>query len=224
LKIHGKQLRRHPVVANESDPELERFNTAITAMLETHGQEATTARLYGYELGLSGIPVEYVELAVAKSLSGSKQLAKPAELREIATGGSAEAHAIAAWGEVQRAVTVSYMHDLDFEDRLINAVIRGMHGRQRFFSRFESADSEKWLRIDFMKAYTTLSKAGVSEEAAAMLIGEADHGAVKGRTHTPRIAVIKTETERPLLMPPREEVAVIDARPAGVPRVELKKS
>ena len=138
------------------DGDKPRFGTAIGAMLVTFGQEASAPRLLGYWMGLRDLTIEQVEASVAKAMATADRLPVPAELRNMAAGGDGQARAIAAWSDVQRAASVSYMVDLDFGDWVINAVIRNLGGRWNFFERLcAGAESEKWLRIEFLRTYQT---------------------------------------------------------------------
>ena len=190
------------------------FGLLIGALLEPYGQEVTEPRLYGYWIALRDISLGDVENAVVEALKNSKdRTPNPAELRELATGGSPDGRAVMAWGDVQKSATVSYMADLDFEDRTINAVIRLLGGRTRFLQRLcESADTEKWLRIDFLKTYSLVSRSGFSDEASDMLPGSADRGEVRGRQSHVRMIVIKCDEERMALLPPRNQNRNIDTR------------
>jgi hypothetical protein len=191
------------------DSERIKFGTAIAAMLEAFGQESTKSRIYGYWLGLQGLSISQVQVAVAKAIQTSKRLPVPAELIEIANGGSTEGRAIDAWADVQKAACVSYMHDMDFQDRFVNVAIRLLGGRQTFFTRLGAGvDSEKWLRIEFMKAYARAANRPAGDEAGGILFGEADRSKVKGIEHTPRLVTIKSDVDRAKLAPPRVERSI----------------
>lgn len=180
--------------------EKQKFGVAITAMLETFGQESTPARLLGYWMGLRDFTLSQIENSVCSCLRTATRLPVPADLRAIISGGSSSELAITAWSDVQCAANASYMKDLDFEDRIINAVIRNLGGRWNFFERLNaSAESEKWLRLDFIKAYAVFAQEIPSDEAISPLIGQATHGLVSGRMHNPRIDFIKCDEKRAAL-------------------------
>jgi hypothetical protein len=207
------------------DSDKPKFSVAITAMLVTFGREATAPQITGYWLGLRDLPLLAVEAAVAKALQTATRLPVPAELRELASGGSSSDRAIAAWSDVQRACSVSYMADLDFGDWIINAVIRNLGGRWNFFERLNAgAESEKWLRVDFLKVYATYAQALPSGEATRPLIGQATHGEVAGRTHQPRLVIIESSDGRAQLLPERKKVAIEGPRVGNVPRVEFQRT
>ncbi|MGV3485386.1 MAG: hypothetical protein ACO1RT_13290, partial [Planctomycetaceae bacterium] len=195
------------------DSDKPKFSTAITAMLVTFGQEATAARLLGYWMGLKDLTLSQVEDATARAMATSPRLPVPADLRTLMAGGSTNDRAIAAWMDVQNAIHVSYMVDLDFEDRIINAVIRNLGGRWPFFDRLTAgADSQKWLRLDFLKAYAVYAEAPPSDEMIAPLIGQATHGEVAGRSYRPRLEVVRSDEKRAALAPPRGQIVITDKR------------
>lgn len=191
------------------DSDKERFATAIGAMLVTFGQEASTPRLLGYWLGLKDLTLEQVEAAVGKAMQTSTHVPVPAELRSLASGGNASERAVAAWSDVQKAAGVSYMKDLDFQDWVINAVIRNLGGRWNFFDRLNAgAESEKWLRVDFLKVYAIYAESLPSDEMAQPLIGQATHGEVCGRFHMPQTIRIAADERRLAILPPRANLAI----------------
>ena len=198
------------------------FYTMIGALLEAHGQEATKPRQKAFWMAMKHMTLAQVEMAVTKSLQVDTRVPTPARLIELGTDSNADKLALLAWDEAMKGCRVSYMADLDFEDRRINAVIRTMGGRSRFYELMnKNADSEKWTRIEFIKTYKTLCTSELSDDATRVLIGEADHGKVNGRTWRPRIEVVPCRDKRPLL-PPRKEVKRI-AGESNVPLVEFQK-
>lgn len=173
------------------------FRDLIAALMEAFQREATNGIFISYWLGLRDLELDAVREAVASVFRECKHCPPPAELRELAIGIRSEDRAIAAWSDVQRASSVSYMADLDFGDTTINAVVRHLGGRASFFSRLvESVESEKWLRVEFLKAYQSLSRLNVSEEARQVLIGEADHEPVAGRRSRVRRVTIGCDDAR----------------------------
>lgn len=186
------------------------FAVLISALLETNGQEATKPRLEGYWLGLRDLSLEQLQTAVEVALKSHNRVPSPSELRVAAFGGNMDQRAVAAWGEVQRAAYVSYMADLDFEDYIINAVIRNLGGRWNFFDRLNSgADAENYLRLDFMKCYAIYASREPSDEACAPLIGMASRGRVGEIDFKPRVERIRCSDNRGKLLPPRECVGLL---------------
>ena len=146
----------------------ERFANAIGALMAAFGQEGTLAVMQGYSLGLGDLSIEDVEKAVAIAIRSETSVPRPARLRELILG-STEALAGAAWADASKAVGLGPYKHVDFSDRRINATIRRLGGWPTFCSRFSSAEAEKWLRIEFTKAYAQLERFG--QEAGAALPG-----------------------------------------------------
>jgi hypothetical protein len=152
--------------------DLVRYQLCIRAMFASFSSECTEATMQGYWLGLSDMSIEQVEIAVAKSIRKCKFVPKPVELRELAgLHQDDDDLAIAAWGDVLKAVRLGPYKHVDFEDKLCNAVIRNLGGWITFLERFRDAESEKWTRYDFVKCYKAFSRSGVSGDLIAPLAG-----------------------------------------------------
>jgi hypothetical protein len=146
------------------------FALAVGAMCETFGQDATPQFIRGYWIGLSDIDLASVQLAVARAIRECERLPKPVELRRLTGEATDEQAATIAWDDVLRALPRGPYKHVDFENKLINAVIRNLGGWPSFVHRFTDSESEKWTRMEFLRAYRNLS-AGVSDEACAPLPG-----------------------------------------------------
>lgn len=159
------------------------FGTIVGALFETFGQEATAPRLLGYWMGLKDLSIEQVEFAAGQAITTLTRMPVPAELRAMVQGGSPEVRAMHAWNAVERAVYEAYMADMEFQDRTIHAVIRHLGGRKCFFGRMKTTNDEKFLRIEFLKAYAIFAAHPPSDEALALLPGEqtADGSKIKRR-------------------------------------------
>ena len=162
------------------------FGTAVTAMLETFGQEATKARLMGYWIGLGDLDLDELESAVGRAIQTLSRTPVPAELRAMARGTSEEAET-AAWLTVERAMPLGAYRHVSFADAAINAAIRSLGGWPRLFERCRDADGEKWYRIEFTKAYRTFRARGCSGEVSAPLPGLSEANVVDGKRSEPRI-------------------------------------
>lgn len=197
------------------------FGVVISAMLETFGQEATKARLLGYWLGMRDLELGQVEEAVGRSLQTATRLPAPAELRELVLGGSGQDRAMAAWGDVLKAIAEGPYRHVDFEDKLINAAIRLLGGWPSFLGRFEEAESEKWARLDFVKMYGSLVSSGVNGDACRPLAGLSVAEA-SGGIHEPVPRRIGCDETRKRL--PCEVRHVTEKRgESAMPRLELQK-
>lgn len=199
-----------------TDSQKREFLSSLGALFEMFGQEATTPRITLYWLAMrSECSLDAAKDAMAKSARTASRLPTVAELLEHVNGKPSD-RAEAAWFDVQRSTGISYMADLDFEDRSINAVIRALGGRRAFFERLGAGvESEKWLRIEFMKSYAAFADRALSDEATGVLFGDADRGEVLGRSYQPRLEVVRCDQERAKLMPPREPVACIGSSVGG---------
>ena len=185
------------------DSEKVPFGLTIGAMLEAFGQESTKPRLLGYWLGLRDLSLSQVQEGVAEAIRSSTRLPLPADLRTLATGGDSESHAIVAWADVLKAMPHGSYRHIDFEDRLINAVIRSLGGWPAMLERCSSADSEKWVRLEFLKAYRVLRDRGVSEDACQPLPGLSEVQCIGGKIRKPipkRIACDDARRDVPKLI------------------------
>lgn len=165
-----------------------RFAFAITAMLELFGEEATKARLHGYWLGLLDLSIEQVERAVAHCMqhAKSKKLPLPYELREsIGVVIDDDSASLAAWDNALKALPLGPYKHVDFQDKTINAVIRHLGGWVTFIDRFQDSESEKWTRIEFMRAYKNMRHTGVSGDATKPLPGLSQASVVNGAVVDP---------------------------------------
>lgn len=178
--------------------ESERYDCgmAIGALLETFGQEATDALLNGYWMGLCDLTIEVVQFAVARAIRECDKLPRPVELRRLAGEATDEQAATIAWDDVQRALPCGPYKHVDFGNRTINAVIRNLGGWPNFVGRFTDAESEKWVRHEFIRAYRNLSQSSLSEYACAPLAGLAQIGNYGNGVQSPRINLIACKSEQ----------------------------
>lgn len=200
------------------------FAVIVTAMLETFGQEATRPRLMGYWLGLRDLSIDQVRDAVADRIARASRLPVPAELREFISGGNAQDIAMTAWQDVLSAVPYGPYKTIDFEDSLINAAIRNLGGWPNVLSRFSDAESEKWLRMEFMKCYSSLRSSRVNgKDACRPLPGIAQATCVAGQMKGPPVRRIRCDEKRATaanrIAAKRRETASIE----GLPVATLKQ-
>lgn len=187
------------------------FVSAITAMLETFGQEATKPRLMGYWLGLRDLSVTEIETAVAKAIQALSRTPVPAELRALVLGTDEQAET-EAWMLVERAMPLGAYRHVSFVDQAINAAIRSLGGWPRLFERCSNADSEKWYRIEFFKAYRAFRAIGVSGDAGRALAGLSEASVVEGKRSDPRVTWVGEQSQAPRIdrqqMPRVERVGI----------------
>lgn len=195
--------------------DLGRYQVCIRAMFASFSSECTEATLQGYWLGLSDLSIEQVETAVAYSIRASRFVPRPAELREyLGLNVSDEDTAVAAWGDVLRAVRLGPYKHVDFEDKLCNAVIRNLGGWVTFLQRFSDAESEKWTRLDFVKCYKAFTKSGVNGELIAPLQGLSEREVVNGQLCLPVPRKIACDANRNQLP------YITHFAPCSVPKIE----
>lgn len=194
------------------------FAVAIGALFASFGQDATQATLQGYWLGLSDLTIEQVETAVAKSIRECKFVPRPVELRElIGAHQSDDDTAIAAWSDILRAVRLGPYKHIDFQDKLCNAVVRNLGGWVTFLERFSDAESEKWVRLDFVKCYKSFAKSGVSGELIEPLAGLSEREVVDGQLCLPVPRRIACDAVRSL--PPR----ITESYSFAIPKIERQR-
>lgn len=187
-----------------------RFGIAITAMLEAFGRDATQPRIYGYWMGLQSLTIEQVESSVRKVLESVSDSfpPPPAKLRELATAGGSEDMAISAWADVQSAIPRGAYRHIDFEDFRINYAIRSLGGWPALFDRCGSADSEKWYRLEFIKAYRHAVDRGVNGDACRPLAGLAVNEVINGDVIPARPRLVRAvDCERIAAMPNRDRIS-----------------
>jgi hypothetical protein len=188
---------------NTSD--IPEFQKCIRALFGSFGLECTPDNLNGYWLGLSDLDLPSIQKAVAVAIRSTKFVAKPFELRELTgTVVSEESRAQLAWLDVQRALRIGAYKSIDFDDKLCNAVIRGLGGWPNFVARFTSAKEEEFARHAFIKAYRNFAASSVSGDSCKPLPGLSQVSFVGGVQVGPvRIAC---DPERAMLPCPIREV------------------
>lgn len=156
--------------------EEERRIIAITALMVTFEKDGDSL-LDIYRSVLADIPADHLELACKRAIATCKFMPKPAEIRELAQANpeDIETRAAKAWGIVNRAAAeLGAYRTVDFEDRTINATVRGMAGNwPRFIEVYCSNRNEEFHRKDFLASYKAFAS-GISEEAARPLPGLAE--------------------------------------------------
>lgn len=168
------------------EAERKEFGEAIGAMCAVFGTDASRALLYGYWMALSDLSLPDLRHAVARSMRECHHLPRAVELRRLAGERTAEAGAIVAWDDVQHAIPLGPYKHVDFDDKIINATIRNLGGWPTFIGRLTDPESEKWLRIEFIKCYQHISATGFSKDAYQALPGLSQAQAIDGQVNTPK--------------------------------------
>jgi hypothetical protein len=161
-----------------------------------------------YSLAMIDLEPDQMQAAVLRAIRELPRMPKPAELRELAGVNVAEdTRAVEAWSDVQRAVAIGPYKWIDFGDQRINATIRSMAGWPNFLESFGDAESEKWARHNFLKAYLTVGDR-LSPESCRPLIGLGEKTCVAGKMVDP---VVRIECDSP------ERRTAIEYRPITAP-------
>jgi hypothetical protein len=180
----------------------------LMGLLQAHQVEATEAMLEVYSLALVDLTPDQMQAAVIRAIRELPRMPRPAELRELAGVNVAEdTKAVEAWADVQRAVSAGPYKWIDFADQRINATIRSLGGWPNFLESFNDAESEKWARHNFLKAYAAIGDR-LSPEACRPLIGLGEKTCVGGRLVDP---VVRIECDSP------ERRTAIEYRPIAAP-------
>ena len=151
----------------------------VVILCSAFDKQADEPLFAAYELGLEGIEIDQLKAAVKRAIQTCKFMPRPAELREMAEGSSAEYRAAVAWDRVRlmcqdlRKLGSSGPRQVDFNDKILNAVIRNLGGVRRFIETYsyQRDDFETWLRRDFERVYATFTKNGITEEMGLALRG-----------------------------------------------------
>jgi hypothetical protein len=158
---------------------------SLKALFGAFAAEPTDDVLRGYVLGVGDLEPEKLQAAVFKAIRECEHLPRPVELRKFAGEHSTEdGLAIAAWGDVQRAVSLGPWKAVDFADCRINAVLRLLGGWPAVVERFACAEEEKWLRIEFVKTYQAIGNR-IGSEQCRPLMGLSEKQVVNGNIVDP---------------------------------------
>lgn len=174
----------------ERQRDMKSFGTAIAALALTFDKEVTDVMLEAYWIGLCDLTISQVETAVSAGIRQCVFMPKPVELRRYAGEQTHEQRAIDAWNDVLKAIPLGPYKHVDFEDKFINASIRNLGGWPCFISRFDGPESEKWLRLEFLKTYGAMSSHEVSGELCLPLAGLSQQTAIGGVVQAPRPVLI----------------------------------
>lgn len=169
---------------------------SLRALFGAFQVEATDDAIRGYVLGVGDIEPEKLQAAVFAAIRECDFLPKPVQLRKLAGEHvSGEGLAIAAWGDVLRAIPLGPWKAIDFADCRINGTVRVLGGWPAVVERFAGADEEKWLRIEFMKTYQAIGNR-IGTEQCRPLMGLSEKQVVNGSLVDPIPVVIGCDSVR----------------------------
>ena len=185
----------------------ETVGKVVALLCEAFGRKPNAATFEVYSIALADLTDQQVNAAATIASGRCKFMPTPAELREFAGVVSTDDRGIIAWQAVERAVPLGPYRHVCFDDPCVNAAVRNLGGWVTFLARLTDAEGEKWLRVEFLKAYAAFYRAGVGEDAGAALPGLAECEVVDGQLCMPRPINVTTGLEVstvPRLAGPRE--------------------
>ena len=144
---------------------------AVSVLAASFGREATELTYEAYRLGLADLTDEQVNAACGRAVRECEFMPPPAVLRKLAGCQSQADLPALAWQDFMRATTLGPYRHVDFADRAINATVRNLGGWVQMFDRLTDAESEKWLRKEFLDAYEVLARRECGGEEGAPLRG-----------------------------------------------------
>ncbi len=206
--------------------EKQRKAVAIGSLAEMLGRQMTDGALDMYVSALEAMPAKMVEETALMAARTNQDgfLPPPSKLYELAGLPTAEDAAVRAWGVVLGAVERSgpYRH-VDFGDRTVNGAIRTMGGWPEFIAAtFQSPESEKWGRLEFMKIYRSLVKSPPCGELFDPLPGINYAQIINGEIATPvpvridcppsQATLIAAMRQQNQALPPQSQERITDDR------------
>lgn len=151
------------------DPE--RFSVLLGTLASAFGRDNDDVTNEIYWRALEDLEPEAIERAVARAIKWCKFMPRPEELRRLAGERPTASRAIEAWDHVAKACQrVGQYESVDFDDHIINAVIRSMGGWVRLCTR-EGDDFQVWARKEFERLYLDYSDHEPSADACDYLPG-----------------------------------------------------
>lgn len=179
----------------------------VALLAEAFGRKTTPATFEVYAIALADLTDQQVNAAATIAAGRCRFMPTPAELREFAGVVSTDDRGIIAWQAVERAIPLGPYKHVCFDDPCVNAAIRNLGGWVTFLARLTDAEGEKWLRVEFLKAYAAFYRSGVGDEAGAPLPGLLECEAIDGQLCQPQPVNVTTGLEVstvPRLTGPRE--------------------
>jgi len=151
------------------------FSIAMQTLAVAFDKEATEDLLEVYWQALQDLPLADVKRGATEALRRSEWMPKPAHLRKYSGDVEPSHRATIAWQAVRQAISQHGTYQsVDFSDPVVNAVIRNMGGWVELGQR-DGKDFDVWGRKEFERIYLAIYESGVTEEAAAPLVGITEH-------------------------------------------------
>jgi hypothetical protein len=160
-----------------------KLKTLLNALFAAFRVEASEPIVMAYTMGLRDLAIEEIEAGVSRAFQESRMMPSIAEVSIFAGHGvvNSEALATQAWSAILDAMRrYGTYASVDFGPR-INHCVRLMGGWQALGQR-ESADIEKWARIEFGKIWAATEQVEIAGHDGRHLEGhhevsQIQHGA-----------------------------------------------
>lgn len=173
------------------------FSTVMRLLAATYDKEATMDVIEAYWGALKDLPLADIQHASQTARMRMEWMPRPAHLRKLAGDVEPDHRAAIAWQAVRQALSQHGTYQsVNFDDPVINATIRNLGGWVELGQKDEK-DFEVWTRKEFERIYQAIYSSGVTEEAAAYLVGITEH------QNQGRYEVIPPVKVRLSLPPPR---------------------
>jgi len=145
--------------------EEQEFGRGMTLLLEAFRVELSQVAMEAYWISVQDMSSSSWSQAIMRALKEAKFMPRASELRDFGAAISSDDRAIAAWSEVRNAIAQHGVYQtVDFEDRIVNAAIRGMGG-WRHVCMMPCEEFDVWGRKEFERQYTALARRGVDSRS-----------------------------------------------------------
>lgn len=142
------------------------FAECMQGLASSYRQEIDKPYLQMMFVALSDLTIEQVQHAVIKSMRTCKFMPTAAELRENAIG-TGNVHL--AWLTLCRTIErFGYHHSVDFEDKAINACVRGLGGWEELCST-PAAEFDRFILPKFERMYKSFSSGPIGEHGGRLI-------------------------------------------------------
>ena len=157
----------------------------LMVLFKAFGTKPDEDMVAAYAVALCDIEPAKLQGAVVAAIRECEFMPRPVEIRKLAgVHAASEDRAVAAWGDVLRAVPLGPYKSIDFADSRINATLRLLGGWSAAVARFSSVEDEKWFRMEFLKTYQSIGGC-ISDEQKRPLMGLSEKQVVRGQIVDP---------------------------------------
>lgn len=143
----------------------ERLRRVLKGFFDSRGMKPTADGIRMWVMALADLPLDKIEFAFIDFMRRSTVFPTPAAIRQhaIDAGSLSDAdRAVMAWDSVRQQVSsVGSYYSVDFEDKVINAVVRQMGGWVKLCNT--SPSEMKWVGREFCKRHEIISRTGLGD-------------------------------------------------------------